>query len=148
MTFESRQVVTIGGQIIVPKTITAVLDGTGSIAIDLPSTNDPDLSVTGWAYLVTEHLPDARPPFLLEVPYTVGTIDLATAPQAAPVLSQQVRTGLYSTDLGQSVAEQSAVVAAQASADLIRSDLATATTGKGTDLAAYPDTVGPAYLKT
>ena len=80
VTFESQQIVSIGGQVIVPKTLTAYLDGTGSIAINLPSTNDPELSVTGWAYSVTEHIPDGRPPYLLEVPYSAGTIDLATAP--------------------------------------------------------------------
>lgn len=82
--------VKIGGQIIVPKTITAVLDGTGSISIAVPSTNDPDLSVTGWAYLVTEHIPDARSPYLIEVPYSVASIDLATVSAATSNPSTQV----------------------------------------------------------
>ena len=89
ITFESRQRVIIGGQVIVPKTITVKLDGTGSFSESIPATNDPDLSVTGWAYLVTEHLDEGggRPPFLLEVPYTSGSINLCTAAPALPPLA-------------------------------------------------------------
>jgi hypothetical protein len=111
---------------IVPKTITAVLDGTGQLNVSLPATNDPDLSVTGWAYLVTEHLDNGggRPPFLLEVPYTAGTLDLVSAPHAvSQTVTPKVASQLYLTDVGASVASQSAVATAQSTIDAFKSNL-------------------------
>lgn len=70
--------VSIAGVIVTPGTITAVLDGTGSIAITLPATDDPGLSITGWAYTVTERVSGGgRPSYQLEVPYDSASIDLA-----------------------------------------------------------------------
>lgn len=48
----------------------------------LPATDDPGLSITGWAYSVVEGIPGGRPPYLLEVPYDSGGIDLSTIPAA------------------------------------------------------------------
>ena len=95
---------TVDGATVIPKTITAQLDGTGYFSAQIPSTDDPDLSVTGWAYLVTEHIVDARPPYLIEVPYAAGAINLATVTPAVPSPSVPVSTGLYSSDIGQTVA--------------------------------------------
>jgi hypothetical protein len=78
----------------------------------IPSTNDPGLNTTGWAYTVTEHINDGRAPFLLQVPYSVNSIDLPTAPNAVNSASLPVLTGIYATDIGVTVAAQSAVVTA------------------------------------
>jgi hypothetical protein len=125
------QPVVIGGVIIVPDTIRANLDGNGQISVQVPSTNDPDLSVTGWAYQVTEHMENGRGPYLIEVPYSVATLDLATATPATPNPSVPVNSPLHTTDIGVTVASQAAVVAAQASADNLRTDLGTAAASKG-----------------
>lgn len=90
----------VDGVTVIPKTITAQLDGTGFFSVNVPATNDPDLSVTGWGYLVTEHINDGRPPFLIEVPYTAGAINLATVTPAVPSPSVPVLTGLYTSDIG------------------------------------------------
>lgn len=95
VTFAARQTVTISGQVVLPKTITGVLDGSGYLSVQVPSTTDPDLSATGWAYLVTEHMPNGRPPYLLEVPHTASTLDLASAPHATVGTVPQVTTGIY-----------------------------------------------------
>jgi hypothetical protein len=104
--------------LVLPKVITAQLDGNGSISVDLPATNDPDLDVTGWAYTVTEHITNGRPPFLLEVPYSVNTLDLTTAPHAINAPALPAKTGLYATDLGVTVAAQADLAAKANTADL------------------------------
>lgn len=103
--------------VIVPKVIRAQLDSNGSISVNLPSTNDPDLSVTGWTYTVTEHIRDGRDPFEIEVPYTETEIDLATYPTAVSAPVTGVLSELFVTDIGVTIASQGAVVAAQQSAD-------------------------------
>lgn len=86
----------------------------------MPATNDPELSVTGWAYTVTEHIADGRPPYLIEVPYSVSTLDLATVPAATSNPSLQVLTGIYATDIGVTVASQAAVATSQGTADALQ----------------------------
>lgn len=103
------QPVVIGGVIIVPDVIRANLDGNGQISVQLPSTNDPDLNVTGWTYTVTEHMDNGRGPYEIEVPYSVTTLDLATVPHATPNPSVPSSTALYLTDVGVIVAAQSSV---------------------------------------
>lgn len=103
------QPVVIGGVIIVPDTIRANLDGNGQISVALPATNDPDLSVTGWTYTVTEHMDNGRGPYEIEVPYTVTSLDLATIPVATPNPSVTSASFLRTTDIGVLVAAQSFV---------------------------------------
>jgi hypothetical protein len=123
VTFDSQQVVTVGGVVVIPKTITVKLDGTGKISVAIPSTTDPAISVTGWAYTVTERVVTGRAPYLLEVPYGAVTLDLATAPQATNNPATQVSTALYAANIGTTVASQGAVVAAATSVTQLRSDL-------------------------
>lgn len=104
------QPVVIGGVIIVPDIIRANLDGNGQISVQLPSTNDPDLSVTGWTYTVMEHMDNGRGPYQIEVPYTVPTLDLATIPVATPNPSIPSESVLHLSDVGVVVAAQSSVV--------------------------------------
>lgn len=82
--FDSEQDVVIDGTVIVPRRIRATLvDGSIPDGFRLPSTNDPDLSVDGWAYTVTEAWPGGRDPFAIFVPYDETAINL---PDAAPVV--------------------------------------------------------------
>lgn len=71
-----------------------MIDGSGFLSVQLPSTNDPDLNVTGWGYLVTEHIPNGRPPYTIEVPHNSGAIDLATVVPATPTPIVPVTTYL------------------------------------------------------
>jgi len=83
--FESKQVVVIDNTIVVPKQIVATLDNNGSISVSIPSTNDPDLNVTGWSYKVYENIsPIGRVPYNIFVPYTSTTLDLATIAPVVP----------------------------------------------------------------
>lgn len=109
------QPVVIGGVIIVPDVIRANLDGNGQISVQLPSTNDPDLSVTGWTYTVTEHMDNGRGPYQIEVPYTVTSLDLATIPIATPNPSAPSESILHLSDVGVIVAPQSFVTSVAAS---------------------------------
>ena len=100
VTFESNQRIVIGGQLVVPAIIRMDLDGTGSISGFLPATNDPDLSVTGWGYTVTENIPNGRPRFVIEAPYSGGPINLITVPTAQPVIQTPVSSALHTTGDG------------------------------------------------
>lgn len=73
--------------IITSGTIEAELHN-GSFSIDLPATDDPDVSPTGFTYKVTEQFQDGggRPPYNLSLPestpqpFDVSSIDLGTPP--------------------------------------------------------------------
>ena len=83
--FSTPQILLVNGTIIIPTQIIAPLVN-GAIAVDLPATNDPDVSPSGWAYLVQEQVgtnPQGRR-FYLAVDAAGGDLDLATA---APVVA-------------------------------------------------------------
>lgn len=82
--FESAKRLVVDGVNVGPGRVTATLDAEGRIALELPSTNDPDLSVTGWVYTVTEHFPGGRKPFELAVDYEAVGIDLAAVAPGPP----------------------------------------------------------------
>jgi hypothetical protein len=78
---ESAGTVVLGRKVFV-----ATLDVNGEATVQLPATDDPDLSPQNWAYMVTP-VTDAwfEAPFLFEVPVaTVGTLELA---QHAPAIT-------------------------------------------------------------
>lgn len=82
--FKSPQVIAAGGALVLPTTIIAKLDYSGQIDIEIPSTDDPDISAEGWTWRVSEVIERGRV-FNLAVPYTATLIDLATvAPSVAP----------------------------------------------------------------
>jgi hypothetical protein len=93
VSFESAQVVVIDDVIIVPGTIRAQLDENGYFEVQLPSTNDPDLNVTGWAYIVHERIKrgDAHPDYSIFVEYDSAPINLATV---SPVVNAGTFTSL------------------------------------------------------
>lgn len=83
--FESKQVVVVDNTIVVPKQIVATLDSFGSFIVSIPSTNDPDLNVTGWSYKVYENIdPIGRVPYNIFVPYTSTGLNLATIAPVVP----------------------------------------------------------------
>lgn len=78
-----------GNEIIVPDTIIATLDGNGEISVELPATDDPDITPQGWYYVVSENFTGIknRAPYGIVVPYDAlgGTVDIADlAPVAVP----------------------------------------------------------------
>src|SRR5690606_23661714 len=85
ITLELATEISVGLSTIVPKRLTIRLDENGQVpaGITLPSTNDPDASIVGLAYTVTEHWTDGRSG-LLVVPYDAASVDLADLVDSAP----------------------------------------------------------------
>ena len=65
---------------IVPeRPITVTLDGAGSITVDLPCTDDPDLEPPGWCWTIVEQLHGApQRSWSFALPDEPGALDLAT----------------------------------------------------------------------
>jgi len=115
----------VAGVLVVPEQIELVLDENGLLSGFLPSTNDPDITPNPWTYQVIEKTrPYRRDPYAISVPYDSPGIDLATVVPAVPV--DPTATYLAQTDIGVSVASQSAVEAAQADATQALQDAAAA----------------------
>lgn len=93
ITFRSLQTVVIDSVEVVPAFIKVSLDASGHFSINLPSTNDPDLSATGWGYQATFNFTGNEPdPFWFVVPWTSAPIDLTSVlpvvlPSVVPVPS-------------------------------------------------------------
>lgn len=64
---------------IVPATILAPLDAAGAFSIDLPASDDPDVTPTGWTYSVRENFTGGRPTYSITVPAAAKAtgVDLA-----------------------------------------------------------------------
>lgn len=115
----------VDGVLVVPEQIELVLDENGLLSGFLPSTNDPDITPNPWTYQVIEKTrPYRRDRYAISVPYDSPGIDLATVVPAVPV--DPTVTYLAQTDIGVSVASQSAVEAAQADATQALQDAAAA----------------------
>lgn len=70
-------------QIIVPLAITATLDGSGHISVNLPASDDPDITPTGWTYQVVEAIGTFLHTYSITVPVsTVGSLDLSSIAEA------------------------------------------------------------------
>lgn len=100
--FISPQVVVVDGETVVPHTIAAALDDTGSLSVDLPATDDPDISPTGWTYTVNERGVRGlhRDTYAIQVPHDSAGIDLATV---APADAVDEVTDLVTTDTPQTI---------------------------------------------
>lgn len=95
VTFDPLQVVTLpeggGRTIVMPTPRTVALDN-GQIDIQLPTTDDADLNVTGLVYKVTERIAPANRTYYIEVLAAGGDIDLATvSPMVDPPLLASTR---------------------------------------------------------
>lgn len=72
-------------QIIVPLSVVATLDAAGHISVNLPASDDPDITPSGWTYLVTETIGTFLNTYSITVPWqTVGVLDLSAI---APAVS-------------------------------------------------------------
>jgi len=76
-------------QIVIPVKLGATLDGSGHISVVVPATDDPDLTPSGFTYVVTETITDATGgPRVYEITVPLasagGTLDLA---DVSPVVS-------------------------------------------------------------
>ncbi|TMN18458.1 hypothetical protein [Pseudoxanthomonas sp. X-1] len=130
ITFECAQQVTAGDTVVNPRKLIAKLDANGSMpsGFKLPASNDPDISPTGWAWLVREEFPGGRDPYYMFVPYTSVSIDLATV---TPVVDPGVLSP-WMTD-----AALDPALAARGVDQYLRPNLADSSTGKGAALVAF-----------
>lgn len=95
--FESDQVVSVEGVVVVPRTKRVTLDANGSFTTELPSTNDPDITPSGgWAYLVTEGVRGGREPYSIFIPYDSPGVNLSTV---TPVVDTLMRVP-YTLEIG------------------------------------------------
>lgn len=82
--FESGQPgIVVDGQIFTPPRLKVPLVD-GAFSVDLPSTNDVDLNITGWAYKVTEKFIGGRAPFYIDVPFDSPGFDIKDAVPLVP----------------------------------------------------------------
>lgn len=91
--------IAIDGVIVTPTAIVATLDATGSFLVPIPSTDDPDISPTGWAWRVTECVPHKGPVYYINVPYNGGPINLASAVRVAPAAPYVIDAAQLRADL-------------------------------------------------
>lgn len=62
---------------------TVALDATGSFAVDLPATNDVDVTPTGWTWTLTPNF-DGADPITFALPTNLTTVDITTLSPALP----------------------------------------------------------------
>jgi len=84
VTFDQAPDVVVSGIIVKSRLFRADLDASGHFSIVLPSSNDPDILPTGWAWRVTEYIESARDEYYIAVPYNAGTLDLSTVVPLTP----------------------------------------------------------------
>jgi len=69
---------TVDDQIVTTKGVTVTLDENGSISVDLNTTDDTDISTSGWSWYITERLSGLpNRTWSFELPDGVGALDLA-----------------------------------------------------------------------
>lgn len=86
VTFSSPQMVLRSGTIVPAADIVFTLDATGKFSGQIPATDDPNATPSGWLYTVTENVPGGRSGFLISAPHTSPGIDLSTVvPVVFPV---------------------------------------------------------------
>jgi hypothetical protein len=86
-------------QIIIPATVTATLNASGTFSINLPASDDPDVTPNGWTYLVVETFGGFTNSYSITVPIsTVGTLDLSTIAPATPANGLSSYTLLSATN--------------------------------------------------
>lgn len=72
-------------QIIIPLTVSATLNASGKISVNLPASDDPAITPNGWTYSVVETIGSFLNTYSITVPWqTVGVLDLASI---APAVS-------------------------------------------------------------
>lgn len=70
--------------IIIETDYTVALDATGSFAVDLPATNDPDVDPNGWTWTLTPNF-DGADPLTFSLPTNLGpSVDVTVLAPALP----------------------------------------------------------------
>lgn len=91
--------VAVDGVIVTPSAIVVTLDATGSFSVLIPSTDDPDISPTGWSWHVTECVPNKGQSYYIDVPYNGGPINLASAVRVVPLTPYVIDAAQLRADL-------------------------------------------------
>lgn len=118
----------VDSTVVLPTPLVATLDAAGSFSVELPSTTDPDLAVTGWHYRVLERVPNGRDPFYMAVPHDGGPLNMADVLplfEPAQLLSVMGLPAVTAAQSAQAAAE-AAAAAASADAASINGDVAAA----------------------
>lgn len=116
--FISPRTIEIDGVLVVPRRIIAPLNSVGSFVLNLPATDDPDISSQGWAYTVREEIPGGRPPYMIVV--AVGSGPIVLTGGAAPLVVDELTYQAVYSELGRAeTAATTAVAAALAAANSV-----------------------------
>lgn len=100
---------------------TVALDATGSFAVDLPATNDVDVTPTGWTWTLTPNF-DGADPITFALPTNLTSVDITTLSPALPNPSQT-----YSYVLVSAVGAPSGVASLNGSGTLPAAQIGTKT---------------------
>jgi hypothetical protein len=73
-----------GPAVVLPTTVTATLDASGTMSVVLPATDDPDVAPTGYTYDVVETFGALTRSYSIALPSSPATIDLAAIAPIAP----------------------------------------------------------------
>ena len=87
VTFSPDQFLLNAGEsvVLVDAPVTVTLDATGSFAVDLATTNDPDVDPNGWTWTLTPNF-DGAFPLTFALPSNLGpTVDLTVLAPALPI---------------------------------------------------------------
>ncbi len=85
--FRLSSAVVVASAMGLPTTITVPLESDGGFTVELPTTDDPDVSPGGLTWEVHEHIPGGRAKYSITVPAGVGALQLANL---APVIPASV----------------------------------------------------------
>lgn len=131
-------------EIVLPRSFTAHLDEHGEFNIDLPATDDPDLSPTGWTYRVEERVDSrlVRPAWRLAVPLAaqadgISMVDVAPSTPAGPADAAGVSQAAFLTEVARLDSRIDAAGMWQTISDLTLTTDAAAVTIE--DLAGYSE---------
>lgn len=109
--------------VIIPRTITVDLDGTGSFTVTLPVTDDTDVSPTNFTYQVEEAFSGGRT-YDIAIPSGSATINLADVVPAVPSTSAEAQLYVLLSVFNQLEARVDGLEA-------VSSDFTTAASGAG-----------------
>lgn len=97
----SRLVSAATGAVVLNGPVSVFLDENGEFSVELPATDDPDISPTGFTYQVAEYI-EGGSTFEIELP-AGSTVDVASVSEIDPVSGASVTRGLsaYEIAVGQ-----------------------------------------------
>lgn len=87
--FKAVRAVGMDDTIVLPNPITAVLNGSGTIAVNLPCPDDAGAGYTTLVYEVIERVAKGRDRYFIEIDNAMVSVDLEDAPRVAPLNEDQ-----------------------------------------------------------